>query len=1453
VLEKHGTTNFTVMFADGGQRSYYGTNLDYLTNTRLTGDITSGLTLLYPDGSQDVFGLLVTNIDGLFNKAMLTQRVNSQGQKTILNYYNYTPGTYLVMTPIIRLKSVVDGDGRTNLVYYNSTNAYSTNLISQVVDAFGRTNSLAYDNTGHLTNSVDVAGISSSFTYDANDWVSSLTTPYGSTGFNIIDTANAPVTRSVLVTQPDGGHQLYLYRETTNDVPISYPSGQIPNTSPYANTFDTNDLNLRNTFYWGPRQYIALSTTTISAFTSNDFLKAQMFHWLKTSNNVISQTISMKRDPSPDSAGTIQGQKTWYDYAGKTNSEYIGTQVMPLLAARVLPDGTTSFTRTECNSMGAMTAEVSTYSAGGSVALRTNLFGYDASGIDLLTTTNALGIQISKNIYNANHEVATNYDALNELTINTYDSSQRPTSTTLPSGLVTTNIYGADGFLAQRIAIGFATNSYTYTNALVYTHTDPRGLAITNIWDALNRLIGTAFPDGSSISNRYTGLDLTATKDRMGNWTYFGFDSMRRKVAETNAIGAVTLYDYCTCGSLESIQDALGNFTYFNYDNQGNATNTLYADGYSVSRTIDLLKRVIITTDSGGNSMTNFYDNQGLVYAVSNALGQVQGTAYDILDRATNNVDANGVSIGTTYDTLNRPLARNYPDGGVANWAYTLNMSGATSYTNQIGNITLYSFDAMNRKTNEVSVGVTTNKFTYNGANDLLTLTDGKNQTTSWNFDEYGRPTNKIDAASNILFVYKYDPGNRLTNRWSIAKGSTTYKFDPVNNLTNIVYPTSPPITMRYDSLNRRTNMTDAVGTTVDAYDAVGELSSEDGPCANDTLNYTYANRLRTALSLSQSSGSAWAQSYSYDLMRRMTNTASPAGGFGYQYVGYGPSMLVSRLALPNGAYITNSYDSIAQMLFTKLMNSSLSVLDSESYAYNLAGQRIAETNTVGDYRNYAYDNIGELEAATGKESGGTTNRLLEQYGYAYDAAQNLNYRTNNALIQTFNVNNLNELSTITRSGTFTVAGTTMSPATNVTVNTTNAFLYADTTFAATNFTLANGNNTFTAIAKDSYGRRDTNSITVNLPATINYGYDLNGNMLTNNLQVMDYDDENELIRVTVTSSFKKEYVYDGEHRLRIRKEFGWISSAWTQTNEIYYIYDGNVIIQTRDINNLPTLTLTRGSDFSSFLQNAGGIGSLLAMTENSAINPVHSYYHADGNGNITCLINANQIVVGKYLYDPFGFPLAISGSKPFLNPFWFSSQLYDSDTGFLHYKYRIYIPELDRWLNRDPIQENGGINLYGFLKNQPINRIDVLGLQSVPVSLSEAIAAGDVSQVTSILAGLTEDDAGYALARNFLQNVATCEAIYASYSALKCSGCDQCTTKEQAIANAACLSAEIAGRSAYIKKKCDYILAGSISSPGGSKAAEAGHVEQVAVKTTALVKCTAKIATLPSSIPSSN
>src|SRR6185503_13035347 len=182
------------------------------------------------------------------------------------------------------------------------------------------------------------------------------------------------------------------------------------------------------------------------------------------------------------------------------------------------------------------------------------------------------------------------------------------------------------------------------------------------------------------------------------------------------------------------------------------------------------------------------------------------------------------------------------------------------------------------------------------------------------------------------------------------------------------------------------------------------------------------------------------------------------------------------RLALPNGSCVTNTYDSMDRLIGTYLKDSNGTTLNYHSYIYDVAGQRSRQTRTSGDYVDYTYDNLGQLKLAKGYESGGAT-RLHEQFGYAYDAAWNLSFRTNGALVQTFIMNNLNQLATCTRSNTLTVAGTTTSSATNVTVNSATASRYADNTFAKDGFSLLNGSNTFTAIAQDSYGRTDTDTV----------------------------------------------------------------------------------------------------------------------------------------------------------------------------------------------------------------------------------------------------------------------------------------------------------------------------------------------------------------------------------------
>ena len=212
---------------------------------------------------------------------------------------------------------------------------------------------------------------------------------------------------------------------------------------------------------------------------------------------------------------------------------------------------------------------------------------------------------------------------------------------------------------------------------------------------------------------------------------------------------------------------------------------------------------------------------------------------------------------------------------------------------------------------------------------------------------------------------------------------------------------------------------------------------------------------------------------------------------------------------------------------------------------------------------------------------------------------------------------------------------------------------------------------------------------------------------------------------------------------------------------------------QERSSANAPTVSYTRGSDLSGTFEGAGGIGGLLARSHNyvsgtGAWNS-HGYYHADGGGNITYLANPSQGLAASYKYDPFGNTIALSGTNASANVYRFSSKEYMATAANYYYGYRFYDPNLQRWLNRDPLLERGFLqiralsfaksmpylrqtadqNLYRFVLNDPIRRIDPLGLyspacQATLIAYQAAWLAGDsgaMAQARSLWAILGCDD----------------------------------------------------------------------------------------------------------------
>ena len=93
-------------------------------------------------------------------------------------------------------------------------------------------------------------------------------------------------------------------------------------------------------------------------------------------------------------------------------------------------------------------------------------------------------------------------------------------------------------------------------------------------------------------------------------------------------------------------------------------------------------------------------------------------------------------------------------------------------------------------------------------------------------------------------------------------------------------------------------------------------------------------------------------------------------------------------------------------------------------------------------------------------------------------------------------------------------------------------------------------------------------------------------------------------------------------------------------------------------------------------------------------------------------LYDQTGALVASYEYDAFGRIIQQS-SEDYSddNPFRFSTKYTDDETGLVWYGHRYYEPELGRFINRDPIEEDGGLNLYGFVGNDPVNFYDYLGM----------------------------------------------------------------------------------------------------------------------------------------------
>jgi RHS repeat-associated protein len=761
------------------------------------------------DGSREEFAWSDGSV-GASRRIFLTQFIDPAGNAVQLNYDSS-----------LRIANITDAIGQaTTLLYTNAAYPYS---ITAFIDPFGRAAYFQYNSSGLLSQITDVLGLSSQFTYDTNDFVTSMTTPYGTTTF-----ANGQITGGnwLEATDPLGQTERMEFNQFYK-VPDSDPPATVPHGLAVYNKY----LSSRNTFFWNKKAY---------AEGHGDYSKATIFHFCHNSGlTTASRVLESVKKPLEN--------RVWYNYPGQTYPYLINPAVInkPAVIARALDDGTSQLYYYAYDAFGNLTN--STDPVG-----RTFTYVYATNGVDLIEvrmTHSGKNELQSRTTYNSQHQPLTMTDAAGQTTTNTYNARGQILTTTDPLGGTTTYSYDTNGYLRTITGPQQNTNditSFTYDSfGRQRTMTDPEGYTVTFDYDTLDRKTRQTHPDGTYEQYIYDRLDLAGRRDRLGRWTTNTYNAIRQLAATRDALGRTTQYDWCRCGAMTTLIDSMGRATTWRYDVQSRPVAKQFADGstitYSYENTTSRLKSrrdengqhtvyeyytdndlkrvsypdavaatptVSYTYDSDYNRMLTMQDGIGIseytyypinpipglgATQVATVVGPLSNSAvayqYDQLGRVVTR-SINGVATLAMYDVLGRRTGETNALG-----AFLRTYVGASArlasdnYSNGQTNLYAYYDNVGDKRLRQITHltpdGTLLSSFgySYNAVGEILLLTNSLDtgQETRWAFayDAANQLSSATSWQSGTLYqtlAYNYDlAGNRLAEQIGTTTNQASY------------------------------------------------------------------------------------------------------------------------------------------------------------------------------------------------------------------------------------------------------------------------------------------------------------------------------------------------------------------------------------------------------------------------------------------------------------------------------------------------------------------------------------------------------------------------------------------------------------------------------------------------------------------------------------------------------
>jgi RHS repeat-associated protein len=891
----------------------------------------------------------------------------------------------------------------------------------------------------------------------------------------------------------------------------------------------------------------------------------------------------------------------------------------------------------------------------------------------------------------------------------TYDDDNNVIRHEDANGHMTTYTYDQNGnMLSATDALGY-TEHYTYESTYnnVTSYTDKKGNLYTFTYDTNGNLTASNGPLNTSTHYTYNqyGQVLSVT-DANNNTTHYVYDTYGNLSSTTDALGHTTVMTYTMQGLLQTKTNPKIGITQYVYNRSNRLTETINPLNHSISMEYDAKGNMVKETDANGNETRITYDALKQPVVLINAIGGVIQYSYnakrkmiqkedelnhfthfmyddhnwvtmriDALNDTTRYYYDNigqiiGIELPTNqfiiyqYDALDRLVSVADQLGTMASCVYDAN-GNMVSLTDAEGHTTTFQYDALNRLMQTTDTEGHTEYYSYDNNGNVLSYTDKNGNTTLYTYDAMNQLLTEHDALNNVT-IYTYDANGNLASVTDARGSTTSYQYDANDQLTKITFANGKTQQFAYDANGNTVIFTDESGHQMGfVYDALSRLTQKTYPNNTaDSFTYDANGNMLTA-------NNANAQvSFTYDNGGRMLSETLNGKTIHYTYNTRNRTVTKTY---PSGRTIIEEYDYRQRLTGLKENNDYFVTLD-----YNGNNALTQRTYYNGTTTNFVYNVLNQLTQLT-------DNPDIANVQMTYDAVGNMLSKKDllrPTKSEVYGYDALNRLISF-KQGEITTGVEIPNPLKQVqyAMDALGNRTTVTTNGVATQYT-ANNMNAYTALTGGQ---------------NMTLQYDDNGNLTSDGTHTYQYNYNNRLI--SVDNGQTATYKYDALNR-RIQKT---VISTGSTTN---YYYCGDQAIEERDANNTVIATYIFGISVDDVLQMQRGGNTY--------------YYHKNHLGSVVALTDGNGNLVERYEYDPYGQPLFFDANDNALsqsaigNTILFTGRDYDAETGLYYYRARTMHPDLGRFMQHDLLMYVDGYNMYVYVDNNPIMRIDPFGLEVI-------------------------------------------------------------------------------------------------------------------------------------------